>query len=248
VTELTTGKPLHPITHGTILIVGAKASNFDNDIRENPRVIMWESTHQHWTQKDLPANTRCVFFTRWLGHDNFHRIMKQVRKRGITVFNPDGTGMIAKQVRELLAVNGHHEEVKEKEPEMITHAVSAPAPMTILHSEKTKGKLTVLQQFIDLKKTNIENAHVLLEKGKELGITSTVASLANMVGTVRRGGGVKEKKKEQTFPKYENDAAVDILDNIIKELGDVRKYLVSTTHENKTLRARLDKFKKFLED
>ena len=77
-----------------------------------------------------------------------------------------------------------------------------------------------------------------------MGITSTEKALANMVSTLRKKQSTDTPK---TFPKYKNDVAVEIFDNILKELKDLRQYLVQTTEENRTLRTRIEKFKNMLE-
>jgi hypothetical protein len=51
----------------------------------------------------------------------------------------------------------------------------------------------------------------------------------------------------KSFPKYENDAVVEIFDNIMKELKDVREYLVQVTDENASLKARIKGFMNMLE-
>ena len=57
--------------------------------------------------------------TRWIGHNSFGTILAEARKRHITMFNPEGTGIIAKQVKELLDMN--------KQPTI----VDAPVPSTV---------------------------------------------------------------------------------------------------------------------
>src|SRR6187431_736548 len=96
---------LQPLPDGLVLIVGVKSSNFNDEIRTHPRVVIWDSQQKHWTDKDLPSNTRAVFMTRFIGHQEFNNIVISARKRKITVFNPEGTGLIVKQVKELLNMN-----------------------------------------------------------------------------------------------------------------------------------------------
>jgi hypothetical protein len=177
--------------------------------------------------------------------------MREAKKKRITIFNPLGTGMIAKQVRELLDVN-HHAEVKMFEPTIIdvpkTEPVKEPRPNSKLHQ---------LLPFVDWSKSNSANGKILMEKAKELGFKSTPASIANYIGNIRREKGLisitkpglKPKKSIQVKPKYQgDDAVVEILDNIIKELTDIRQYFVAVTDENETLKARIAKFKKFLDE
>jgi regulator of replication initiation timing len=44
------------------------------------------------------------------------------------------------------------------------------------------------------------------------------------------------------------DVSVDVLNNVIKELQDLRDYLVATVKENNALKLRIEKFKKALDN
>jgi hypothetical protein len=233
--NLTDVKPLQPLSHGSVLIVGGKASNFDDELRTHPRIIMWDSQHEHWTGKELPHNVRAVFVTRFIGHVAFQTILKEARKKHITIFNPEGTGMIVRQVKELLGL------AKPTTVEIKPTMVTPTAPTT----GKQKSKLKVLIPFIDFTKTNIDNGKTLLVKAQELGITSTLASLSNFVGVQRKGA---RKAPVTRTVKAKLDVSVDILDNVIKELQDMRDYMIAVTKENEALKTRIEKFKKALDN
>lgn len=222
---MTEGKPLQPLTNGgSVLIVGVKSSNLNDEIRTHPRVILWDSQQEHWTNKDIPSNVRAIFMTRFIGHAQFEKILTEARKKQLTIFNPEGTGMITKQVRELLALYPKDEPVDK--------------PVQV------KGKLQVLHQFIDFSKTNTENGKILMAKANEMGITTTLHSLEIMTGNLRR------KQHGTAVPRSiqsKLDVSVEILDNMIRELKDMRDFLVATTEENKTLRAKMENFKKLME-
>lgn len=246
--------PLHLLTHGSILIVGAKASNFSDEIKNNPRVAMWDSESKNPGERDLPVNTRAIFFTRWCGHSNFASVMKEARKRRITVFTPQGTGVIAKQVKELLGMNGT--EVTKVEAPHLT----VEYPETLVEAKTKmpyKNKLKPLIQFLDVNKTDAQNGAVLLAKAQELGIQTTIKSLTvfssrekrkirGIVGPVYKRTPITRTPK--TLPKYERvDVTIEIFDGIIKEMTDMREFLVKTVEENATLKARIAKFKQFMD-
>jgi hypothetical protein len=254
-------KPLHPLTYGIVLIAGVKASNLDDEIRNHPRVIMWDSQQEHWHSKDLPDNTRAVFMTRFISHAGSNLIIKQARKRQIPIFYPEGTGLITQKVRELLDLN--------KLREINTDIPIPQEPLPPILPQQTEEKTTVnpnqfvpklhpLKEFIDFSKGNSENARVLFKKANELGIETTFNSLAQMVGHWRKkqtsvpipsvGKPVKIKKEKMESKADGMDVAVEILDNVIKELKDMRQFLVDTTRENLALKTKLNKFKKFFED
>ena len=246
--NVTEVKPLKPLDSGIVLLVGVKASNFDDELKTHPRVVMWDSQNEHWTNKDLPSNTRAVFMTRFLGHAAFANIVAQARKRQITIFNPNGTGIIAKQVRELLAINYPKpvEEVqipservwkmKEEETEVVSNKGRKLGE---------KGKLNALIPFIDFNKNNIDNARgFLAKKAKELGIETTEGSIAQFVMKQRqKRGQVSPEKKKSVESK---DVTVEMFDAIIKQLQDMRQFFVATVAENNSLRAKLESLKKAL--
>jgi len=232
------GQPLKPLTHGNILIVGAKASNFSEELKSHPRVVIWDSQNEHWTNKELPTNVRAVFVTRWIGHSAFGKIIAEARKRQITMFNPEGTGMITKQVKELLDMN--------KQPTII----DADRPV---HKGGITPKLTVLLPHVDWNKSNSDNARALMQRLDEFNISSTEASIANFLGTQRKKMNLNMHRRNTHPPVVKvakvksEDVSVQLLDDAIKGLQDIRAYLLSTVEENTKLRARLDMFKKALE-
>jgi hypothetical protein len=160
------------------------------------------------------------------------------------MFNPEGTGIIAKQVKELLAMN---------KPETIVDA-----DRSTVHKGGIVAKLTVLLPHIDWNKSNTDNARSLMQRLHEFHISSTEASIPNFIGVQRKKMGLNTHRR-QTHPVVKVvkvskgkadtglDVAVQMLDDAIQSMKDMRVYLISTTEENNKLRARLDMFKKALE-
>jgi len=248
---------LQPLTYGNVLIVGVKSSNFNDEIRTHPRVTIWDSQQEHWTNKDVPSNVRAIFVTRFIGHAAFKRIHTEAKKKRLTIFNPEGTGMIVRQVKELLDMNRIEEplDMNDVVPDYIKATEVKGARMTQTEAaSNTRRKLYVLKPFIDFNKGNIENARYLMTKLSEFGITSTINSLANFVDRQRDGNksplsrnthNLKVHRTTQAHSK--TDVSVEILDNMIKELQDMRDYLVAVTAENEKLKTLIAKFRKFFE-
>lgn len=234
--------PLHPLGYGNVLIVGVKASNFDSEIRDNPRVIIWDSQQEHWTNKDMPSNTRAVFMTRFISHNTSTKLLKEARKRRITIFNPEGTGLIVKQVKELLDMN-------PKEPEPTPEPTPIEKIEEIMVKSKPKyivNKLASLKPLVDLSIGNMDNAKVLMAEANRCGIDTTLGSLSQLVSVMRRKSSTKTKKVNPKNNKV--DVTVEILDGVIKELGDMRDFLIATVDENNSLKAKVDKFKRFFDE
>lgn len=244
---MTDGRPLQPLSHGNILIVGVKSSNLSEEIRVHPRVTIWDSQQKHWTDKEMPQNIRAVFVTRFIGHSEFANIMREARKKRITIFNPEGTGLIARQVKELLNMTPPEQILQETYTTVTKSQETTPVTTSL-----ERGKLKALIPYIDFSKNNRENARSLELKCKEIGITSTFNSLTNFVGVQRRGSRKSQSKKESVksvkVQSSKLDVSVEILDGMIRELTDMREYLVAVTKENQSLKAKVDKFKRFFDE
>jgi hypothetical protein len=241
---------LQPLTFGNILIVGAKASNFDIDLRQNPRVIIWSSQETDWQGKDLPQNVRAVFMTRWIGHVPFANIVREAKKKQITIFNPEGTGVIARQVRELLDM---HKLTKVNEVnQTMTTTTETPNSDTFTGTRsKNFRKLFALIPFIDEQKNNSQNARALVVKAQELGISTTFGSLSIFVSKHRKKSIPTHARHARSVRPVSpsspnNDVAVEMLDHLIKEMQDLRSYYISTVRENSNLKSKLAKFRKLV--
>jgi hypothetical protein len=169
--------------------------------------------------------------------------MSEARKKHITIFNPMGTGIISRQVKELLATSSPVQSTIEQ-PTILQE--------TIVESKNKPGKLTPLCALIDFKRTNKENAEVLLMEAKLRGITTTRASILQLLVVQRRKVGAFTRKKSivpTTSKKVQDvDVSVQILDEMIKGLTDMRQFIVSTVEENNFLRVKLAKFKRIIEE
>lgn len=249
-----TDKPLQPLTEGIVLIVGVKTSNLNEELRNHPRVVIWDSQQEHWTSKDLPANTRAVFMTRFISHNAYDHVISQVRKRKLTVFNPEGTGLIAKQVKELLNLNPSVVKPDESVPAVVVNAT--PSGETMGKKLGSRNKMKPLIQFIDFTGNTriVDNAEILWQKAQELGIETTKASLCQFISKQRKlmsGASGRASKPNAVVISRKSlgtklDVSVQMLDNAIHELQDIRDYLVATVEENAVLKARIEKFKSFL--
>lgn len=222
---MTEGKALQPLTNGgTVLIVGVKSSNLDDEIRTHPRVTLWDSQNENWQGKSVPDNTRVIFMTRFISHRTSEMLLSEARKKQLTIFNPEGTGIIAKQVRELLAITPKTDAVRPKEG---------------------YGKLNVLIPFIDFSLSSREGARALMVKAVEVGISTTENSLASLITKQRKD------QHRSAVPKSirgKLDVSVEILDSMIQSLKDMRDFLIATVDENKSLREKVERFKKVLSE
>jgi len=111
---------------------------------------------------------------------------------------------------------------------------------------QTRGRLNQLIEFIDWNKSNNENAKNLMYKANELGIRTTEGSLVQLVSRQRR-----KKPGVNAVPRSARsqlDVSVELLDQMIKDLGSIRDYLINITEENRMFRQKIEKIKKGMED
>jgi hypothetical protein len=108
-----------------------------------------------------------------------------------------------------------------------------------------RGKLEPLIPLIDFSKSNTEMGKILMNKAVELGIRTTEGSLIQLVSNQRKkqnGGTVPKSARSQL------DVSVEMLDQAIHGLTDIRDFLIATVEENRMLRQKVERFKKVMED
>jgi hypothetical protein len=111
---------------------------------------------------------------------------------------------------------------------------------------QTKGKLAELIPLIDWNRSNAENARALERICNERKIKTTFGSLTQFVAVQRRKtSGVTAVPRSA---RNKLDVSVEMLDTMIKELTDMREFLIATVEENRLLKAKVEKFKKAFED
>ncbi len=137
------------------------------------------------------------------------------------------------------------------------------------NKEPVKGKLIPLLEFVDWSKGNTENARALMANTvKKLGIKTTMGSLSVYIGKERdklgkpkvaRGGSVKKSERAPVIKiatrssgakvksGSELDVIVNLFDEALKSLGDVREYLVEVTNENAELKQQMAAIKPLLD-
>jgi hypothetical protein len=184
-----------------------------------------ENTAEGYESK-IPLNTRAVILTDGLPQFPYAWIMAYVRRKNIIYLIRKSTPHIYETLKSLFppARKATLEQVKETQ---------------------SRGKLEVLFPLIDFNKSNIENAKILMRRAVELKIATTEGSLAQYVSKLRRQqSGTAVVKSAR--PKL--DISVEILDEAIKGLTDMREFLIATVEENRLLRAKYDKLKKAMEE
>jgi hypothetical protein len=214
---------------GDVVAVIYGNTGWVKEYQNHPSVIMLDGKARDSNlQTRIPQNTRAIIFTEGLENLNHAWVMSYCRSKQIPYFLRKGNQAVYDLLKSVLP-NG--DDVKPTSEEVKDAMV--------------RGKLVPLIPFIDFTKSNAENSKILNRKAKEMQISSTEASLAQFVAIQRR------KLSGTAIPKSARpklDLSVELLDDMIKGLGDMRDFLIATCEENRLLRAKVERFKKVMED
>lgn len=218
------------LTKGGTAVVMVGNTGMVKEYANNPsiRFIDCKQTPGDMLASIVPDNTRIVIITDGIDSHHYHWIMAYTRRRNIPFVNRKSNQAIYELLKSFFP-NGDAPKVTVEE----------------VKDTQTKGKLNVLIPFIDFAKSNAENAKILLRKAHEMDVRTTEASLAQLVANVRR------KQSGGTIPRSARsklDVSVEMLDNAVKELQGMRDYLIEVTEENRLLKAKVEKFKKALDE
>jgi hypothetical protein len=251
---------------GTVVVVGGWNKAWQS-FRDNPRIIFWSGEQKEVARfvrnREFPANCKAVIISRFLSHTELGVVLPEARRRRITLFANKNDGEITELLDDLTR------DLRERElpaPEPKPLPTDTPIEETTVAKRQTakKGELNQVIQFVDWQKTNIDNARALMATAiKDLGIRTTLNSLAQFIRVQRKKAGIdnatnvgtpgaKKVKKDLSPRKVhplgpELDVAVSTLDEAIKNLADVREYLLKVTAENEELRAQNAKLKPLLD-
>lgn len=214
---------------GTAIVVHG-VTGFVKEFSTHPRVKFLDgnSVPGDALQSEVPDNTKVIVITD--GLPMYHRtwIHAYAQRRNIPYLVRKSNQAIYEDLKKWFPENGN---------------VVKPSTEEVKEGFK-RGKLEPLIPLIDFSKSNAENAKILLRKAHEMGIRSTEASLSQLVGNQRKkmqGGTVPRSAR----PKL--DVSVEMLDDAIKGLTDMREFLIATVEENRMLKTKLDKYRKALE-
>lgn len=88
-----------------VLLVGAKPTNLPQALAQHPQVELWDSDGPQITRRNVPASTRVVLFTKWIGHDTHKQIRDDAARDRNRFVWPEllGTGEIRRLLQPLTA-------------------------------------------------------------------------------------------------------------------------------------------------
>lgn len=217
------------LNNGGIAVVLTAGVGFVQDYAKDARVKFIDCLNTPGAQleSEVPANTKIIIYYVKVPHYHSMWAVSYCKRKGIPYISRDNANAIDQYLKSITKTD--KPEVTQEEAE----------------ETRTKGKLNALIPFIDLTRSNAENGKALFRKAMELNIKTTLGSVIQLVAKHRnqtRGGTVPKSAR----PKL--DVSVEMLDDAIKGLTDMREFLIATVEENRLLKARYDKLKKALDD
>ena len=220
------------LTKGGIAIVMVGNTGFVKEFANDARVRFIDCKQTPGEQLDnlMPQNTKLIIITDGLPQYHSTWAFTYAKRRNILYLIRKSNQAIYETLKQAFNMNGNGETKPTIEE---------------IKDAQVKGKLSILIPSIDFSKSNSENARMLVKKAIEFGIRTTENSLAQLVSIQRRKGnygGVPRSVRSKL------DVSVDMLDVMVKDLQEMRDFLIETTEENRLLRQKVDKFKKALDE
>jgi len=162
-----------------VLVVGGRASNFPNKVRENSRVIWWDSYDNQWHRTNsLPPGVRYVLLTRFLRHTDKNKV-KSMCGPGVKLMDGKGTGQLTKVLQFL--------EKKERVEAMV---------------EVMNGQKVSLSEFLrthaDLHNPDLRKQVTgLMPQIRAAGYETTEKKAAALLAAIRSREGISTPRKKE---------------------------------------------------
>lgn len=168
----------------------------------------------------VPVNTKVVILTEGLPDYHYQWIMAFARRKSIPWL-----------------VRRTNQAVLDTLNSLFPKKTEKPTLADVIETQK-HGRLKELIAQVDFNRSNADEARRLLGIAVEKGIKTTHGSLAQAIAQARRKTG---RTAVPTSVRSQLDVSVELLEEMIKNLGDMRDFIIATTEENRLLRTRVAK-------
>ncbi len=227
---MTTTNDKVDLAKGGVAVVLVGHTGFVKEYATNPAIkfIDCKTIPGERLESEVPNNTKAAILTEGIPQYHSTWIFSYCKRRQIPYLIRKSNQAVYDTLRSFFP-NGNASTATQEEA----------------RETRQHGKLDVLISDIDWTKSNAENARALERIARQKNIKTTFGSLAQFVANQRR------KTKHGIIPKSARsrlDISVEVLDTAIKELSDIREFLISTCEENRLLRDKVEKFKKLAGD
>lgn len=207
-----------------VIVVGGYSKAWES-FKKYPQIEFWSGDQKDIKRivdnKSIPFGTKAIVISRFISHSELSKVMDEARNRNIPMLANKSDGEISSILDEA------------------TRNIKLEIP------KFERGKLTPLITLIDHSLSTADAADKLLQICKERNIRTTIQSLKQFVLKTKRDQG---RTSVPRSIKSKLDLTVDMLDSMINDMTSMRDYLIEVTEENRSLRKKVDNFKKALEE
>lgn len=221
------------LTKGGLAVVFIGNTGLVKEYANNPSVKFIECKHTPAEELSaiVPDNTKAVLFSEGLPQFHYAWMVSYAKRKGIPYLLRKSNQAMYETIKSFFPNGSKNGEEKVTIEEV--------------RETSSRGKLKELLALVDWSDSNANQARRLLQIATERNIKTTFGALTQAIAVERR------KKGMGTVPKSARsqlDISVEMLDEAIKNLGDMRDFLISTTEENRMLKLKLERFKKAMEE
>lgn len=215
---------------GGCVIVLVGTTGYVKEYEMNPQVkfIKCSEVPNGELSQHVPADTKVVILTEGIPQYHYMWATSFVRTKGLLYLVKKNNQAVYDTLKAFF-VNGMQQVTSQD-----------------VQDAFTKGKLTPLIPLISWNMSNAENGRELMKECQKRGIRTTFGSLTQFVAIQRKKQSGVTAVPRSVRSKL--DVSVEMLDDMIKNLSDMRDFIIDTTEENRSLRAKVEKFKKVMED
>jgi hypothetical protein len=244
---------------GTVLIVGARSSNFPERIRQHPRITVWDTTDPDiWGTKQPPATTRVIICLRFISHSLFGKLKRYATKANALMMpGLNNTGEI-KQVVSIALDIAEPEPPPLPKPQNleISKTHPKPPPMTSREFVRAHGDITHLPSLAEARR--------LHRLAVEHGYPFSTSALVQQIGALKRLAPPPVKPApldivDDTRPEPEPEPeleervttgigeALRLIDEVVVGLGLVREAVQKVELDGKKTEATISALRRVLD-
>lgn len=254
---------------GTILVVGARSSNFSPELRAHPRVTIWDSTDPRTPTRTPPDNTKVIICTRFIAHKTFGRLQSFASKRRLLMMpGLNNTG----EIKDVIAMALDMETETPRTPwaspavdlrahDLLPPPDEPPAPETPAAPPPRPGGRTMkafIATIANLDASTDAEYNRIAPLIQQAGYTTTKLSVKQVIYILRRereglpsygqtAVTPKATPKSQPQPEVSHIAdALRLIDEVSAGLGLLREACLKVQHDDEQMQATMQALRGFL--
>lgn len=185
---------------GKIVVLGGRMNPSWQRWEKDPRFVFWtgdrSEIERNFSKSEgdfLPSNTHGIILSRFLSHATSARVIAEAKRRRVTIMGPKNDGEVTRLLEEITTVpppvQSTPAPAKQEQPKLLRPPISGELSRWVKENDDAT---------ISIK----ESAEKIIKKMEEKGIKTSMSSLQNTIGHMRRTAGVfaRQTKGRQPTP------------------------------------------------